>query len=627
MKTGLLNLALLCLAGFAFSNCTSSEDHPEDKPVVSGVLDLRPANTPGRIALKGDWSFAKDYLGVSRPMALLPYKVPQQWTFADWPEKRFGYGTYFLTILAPLDSPDLALKIPTIGSSYTVYWNGVRIAQAGQPETSAKTWQPGWRPQVVFLTRVQPKNQLVIQVANFQDITAGMGEAPVIGDAQTLVLERQIAIMFDVMIFGGLLLMGFYHFGLYFYRSKDPSPVWFAFLALDLGIRPLFYGEMVLLDVYPGLGFDLFLRLGYLTFSLAVPLFISFLNSLYPGPWLKQVNRLAWVVSVVYSLVILFTPALNFNYFLPWFQIFTMLVGLFSLGVIVGAVVQKKNGSILFTLGFLVFFAATSFDILMSILRVQMLQIVPAGLLVFMLFQSLIIAKRFSLAFSASEEFSRHLSHLNNSLERFIPKEVLSFLQKDSIVDIGLGDHTQRIMTVFFADIRNFTTMSEAMTPDENFRFINSYLKRVGPYIRQHGGFVDKYMGDGIMALFPRTADDALRAALGIRQELDTYNQQRLKVGYEPIRIGMGIHTGHLMMGTIGENLRMDSTVISDTVNVAARLESLTKKLETDILVSKDTLGYLETPEQFELEEVGEETVKGKALPIHVFKLKGASPA
>ena len=116
------------------------------------------------------------------------------------------------------------------------------------------------------------------------------------------------------------------------------------------------------------------------------------------------------------------------------------------------------------------------------------------------------------------------------------------------------------------------------MTPEENFKFINSYLNRVGPVIRSNQGFVDKYIGDGIMALFPVEADFAVRRAVEIRKALIDYNQQRASAGYEPIQVGMGIHTGKLMLGTIGENMRMDSTVISDTVNVASRLEALTKK-------------------------------------------------
>jgi len=176
-------------------------------------------------------------------------------------------------------------------------------------------------------------------------------------------------------------------------------------------------------------------------------------------------------------------------------------------------------------------------------------------------------------------------------------------------------------MTVFFLDIRDFTTLSESMSPRENFRFINSFLRRFGPLVRDHHGFVDKYLGDGMMALFPGSPDDALRAAVAMRVNLRDYNEGRARGGYPAIRFGIGIHTGPLMLGTIGENERMDSTVISDTVNAASRLEGLTKKYTIDILISGTTVAGLEEPAAFVTEFVALETVKGKTKPIEVFRV------
>jgi class 3 adenylate cyclase len=176
-------------------------------------------------------------------------------------------------------------------------------------------------------------------------------------------------------------------------------------------------------------------------------------------------------------------------------------------------------------------------------------------------------------------------------------------------------------MTVFFLDIRDFTSLSETMTPEQNFRFINSFLKRFGPIIRSNGGFVDKYLGDGIMALFPASSQGALAAAAAMRTELVEYNAGRQRAGHVPVRFGIGIHTGPLMLGTIGENRRMDSTVISDTVNVASRLEGLTKKFGADILVSKEAIEALPAGYGHRFEALGSETVKGKTKSIEVYRL------
>lgn len=224
-----------------------------------------------------------------------------------------------------------------------------------------------------------------------------------------------------------------------------------------------------------------------------------------------------------------------------------------------------------------------------------------------------------------TERYSETLKKINESLERFIPREFLGFLRKDNILEVELGDWTECEMTIFFLDIRDFTSLSENMSPRDNFRFLNSFLGVFGPIIRAHGGFVDKYPGDGIMALFPERPDDALLAALEMRDRLLAYNDGRVKGGYAPIRFGIGIHTGPLMLGTIGENNRMDSTVISDTVNAASRIEGLNKKFLTDILLSGDTLGKLAEPSRFESLFAGEEMVKGKARAVQVYKLIGSA--
>lgn len=226
-----------------------------------------------------------------------------------------------------------------------------------------------------------------------------------------------------------------------------------------------------------------------------------------------------------------------------------------------------------------------------------------------------------------AERYADTLKKINESLERFIPREFLGFLGKENILEVELGDWTECEMTIFFLDIRDFTTLSENMSPRDNFRFLNSFLKIFGPIIRAHGGFVDKYPGDGIMALFPSEPDEALEAALEMRERLLGYNAGRALGGYVPIRFGVGIHRGPLMLGTIGESDRMDSTVISDTVNSASRIEGLNKKFTTDILVSGDTLRNLRRPDRFATKFLAEEMVKGKARAVQVFELVGLAEA
>lgn len=233
--------------------------------------------------------------------------------------------------------------------------------------------------------------------------------------------------------------------------------------------------------------------------------------------------------------------------------------------------------------------------------------------------------------FSKAELLARiethlRLSKINAAYGRFVPHEFLRFLGHESIVDVRLGDQIQKEMTILFSDIRSFTTLSEGMSPQENFNFINSYLSRVSPVIRAHNGFIDKYIGDAVMALFPRSADDAVQGAIEMQKQVSLYNSHRQKQGYVPIAIGIGLHTGSLMLGTIGESERMESTVIADAVNLASRLEGLTKLYGVGILISEQTINYLEEPNNYKCRFLDRVMVKGKKASVSVFEIYDAEP-
>ncbi|XWK90590.1 MAG: response regulator [Phormidium sp.] len=214
-----------------------------------------------------------------------------------------------------------------------------------------------------------------------------------------------------------------------------------------------------------------------------------------------------------------------------------------------------------------------------------------------------------------------YLAKLTSAYERFVPHNFLKFLEKESIIDVRLGDQVQQKMTVMFSDIRSFTTLSESMTPQENFNFINSYLSRVSPLIRKNQGFIDKYIGDAIMALFPESALDAVLAAIAMQQEMVIYNQHQQKSDFPPIEIGIGLHTGKLMLGTIGEAERMETTVIADAVNLASRLEGLTKLYGVGILVSEHTIAQLGNFSKINYRFLDRVRVKGKSEPVAVYEV------
>ena len=207
---------------------------------------------------------------------------------------------------------------------------------------------------------------------------------------------------------------------------------------------------------------------------------------------------------------------------------------------------------------------------------------------------------------------------INASYERFVPKEFLTLLQKKSIIDVEIGDNSSLEMSVLFSDMRNFTMISEKLSPQQSFKFLNNYLDKMTPAINDNQGFIDKYIGDAIMALFPNKPDDAVQAAIEMNKALKLLNKDGAS---DQLNMGIGIHMGTLVLGTIGKDTRMETTVISDTVNSSARLESLNKLYGTNILISGGVRYSLSDSLQSQSRLIDLTAVKGKSALLEVYEV------
>lgn len=221
---------------------------------------------------------------------------------------------------------------------------------------------------------------------------------------------------------------------------------------------------------------------------------------------------------------------------------------------------------------------------------------------------------------SARLEATEQLRRTTIASERFVPKTLITLLGRTSVADLKLGDHVELEMAILFADLRGFTARSERMAPHEAFDFVNTYLGLLQPCIERHGGFIDKFLGDAILALFPTGPRDAGAAACAIQQTLRDHNVIGRGVDRREMSVGIGVHSGLVILGTVGTNDRMDGTVIGDTVNVAARIQDLTKDYDAPILISEAAafgVGGVAGPVRF----VDHVSVKGRRRMLSVYEL------
>ena len=222
-----------------------------------------------------------------------------------------------------------------------------------------------------------------------------------------------------------------------------------------------------------------------------------------------------------------------------------------------------------------------------------------------------------------NQESASDLEKMHQASLRFVPHDFLRLLKSESLTDFNLGDHVELNMSVLFADIRNFTQISEGMTPSQNFDFINSFLTQIAPVIKHHGGFIDKYIGDAIMALFPESPAHAVRCAIDMQIALRSFNDRWLGLINQEIRVGIGVHHGPMVLGIVGYAERLAGTVISDAVNLASRLENMTKKYVANIIVSEDVLQNITSAErnEFSLNMLDSVQVKGRSSMVTIYEV------
>jgi class 3 adenylate cyclase/HAMP domain-containing protein len=235
------------------------------------------------------------------------------------------------------------------------------------------------------------------------------------------------------------------------------------------------------------------------------------------------------------------------------------------------------------------------------------------------------LGERFNMMAQSIRRYIQEVTKLSQSYFRFVPQQFLKVLGKTNMTQVQLGEQQKREMTILVCNMRRFHEFSMKLTTEENFRFINSFLKTFGPVIREFGGFISRYLGPGMLTMFPNDTASAVRAALKLRATLNGYNDNRANSGYEPIEIGVAIHTGDVMLGIIGEEQRMEGSVVSQHVQLTQDLEKLSGKLGVSILLTADALQSLrQHPGQYR--KLGAFQIDEDQPPIELFDLFEADP-
>jgi len=221
------------------------------------------------------------------------------------------------------------------------------------------------------------------------------------------------------------------------------------------------------------------------------------------------------------------------------------------------------------------------------------------------------------------------LQHLQDACSRLAPAGVVQRLIADGVTAGTQAAAERKVVTALFADLVGYTAMSERLEPAVLARVLNGYFQRMSDAIHEHRGHVSTFLGDGILAYFgalqpnPWQCNDAVRAALAMRAAMAEYNVELAREGLPPLAVGIGIHRGPGLAGLVGSRERMEYAFVGRTVNLAARVQALTRTHQVDILVTEALRRELDT--RFVLAPMPAEPVKGIAEPVVTYAVRSIS--
>lgn len=624
---------LVSVTGCAKSGFTPTQE-------TSGILDLSawdPAEH-GIASLDGNWAFyPNEFLPPEKLVEedhdiFLPVpgtwdgKISSQSAAGTEQDSGLQYGTYHLRVKLPAHDGILALRIQSALSAYKLWVDERLVASVGVPGETVDSTVPLYTPRSALFSPEASEVSITIQISNFYHRVGGLYRPVRLGtDQQLLAYERRTSIK-DMFVMASIMVMAGYHLIHFGYRRQEVTSLYFAFGCISLIIWYASNNEHLIGVLFPALDARTGLMLDYCSFFASVSFFALFTQAMFPAFYPKLLLYAVIATSVIMTVAVLTRSMLDASRLIPLFQGLTAFYSLASIVALVCACWYRAELAPYILIGLFTFIASVLNDFLYSNGLVQTAWLSPFGLVFLVVTTSMTISVRFRRSFN-------HINHLKRTFERFVPKRFLMRITDEDLTEFQIGNAKSESLVVLFSDIRGFTTISEGLSPEDLLTYLNHYFLEMATVVKRHHGFIDKFIGDGIMALFDELEDTdlgnasqrAIRAAREMHDALPSLNERLQQRGWPPIRIGIGVHYGPVVMGTVGAEFRMDSTVLGDTVNTAARLEGVSKDHGLEVVFSDTLRQQLPDEDKNAIRELGPVSIRGKKQPLKVFHFDDAA--
>lgn len=496
-----------------------------------------------------------------------------------------------------------SLLISGIYSASKVWIDGELYKSYGTIGKSRDSVDPLIKPDIVNFIPKEDKIEIVIEFSNFhlrenmpfKWIKIGSRE-----DILKLYMKNQAQDYFSA---GTLVIISIFFMLIFISNTKSKYNLYFSLFTLSYGIRSFFMEKTSIHFFIENFPWEIIYQLTKASELWSLATIILFFGELYPREIKSKMSNILIILAAFLS-VFSFVPVHIFSNLKIMYvsHVMVLITGQYFIMKILKAVKNGRQLAILSLISIALFSLATVNDILSNRYLLPWGYYSAQVVIILVITMCILVSKERYLTAVSAREQERHNALLRSTFSKFVPLEILKLIGNDALEDRPPGDSTVKPQTIAYIDIRDYTKLSQGLTPEENFKMINDFFSIVGEHVNKNHGFIESYGGDGVKAIFSNEPVDAVNMALGISDEVHSSSK---------LRIGISIHFGQVVMGTIGDKDRVQAAAFSNVTRELNAMDHFNSMMGIEILISQDVKNLIDLgSERFIY--LGEITLRGQ---------------
>ena len=539
-----------------------------------------------------------------------------------------GSGSYRLLVTGLNPNKRYAFSVFDLASNaFSIFINNELIITVGSPNQDYKKTVPDVSMETAyFIPNEAGEANFVIHVSNLVHRNGGLWATINLGEAKVVDQHLRRQLNYAWLCFGALFTVFLYQMFLFIFRKLDFGSFYLALFALVILIRLIVTPVSLIEYFYPNISYALSLKLEYIALILGPMLFLLYLNRKMKNMLYRPIVEVFCLVGIVLSCIVLPANAYIANRFVPINQTYTVITCIYIFIMMILSFIRKPKldtGLMVFAVIFTIFAAIHDIAAITNIyIFYSSTSLISYAFITFVFIQTLIVARQQEKTHKAVIRLTESYSNINKNYSRFVPTEMLTLLNKENLAGITSGEWISKKVTLLCFDIRQFTSITENCNPKTIFKILNMVLGKIAPIVRKHGGFIEKYRGDGLIAIFPEHGEKAFDCAINIQKELKILQKELKKAKLPEIKGGVGIHYGKIVLGTVGNSERLTQVTVSKDLQIVIDLESITRICKSNIVASRSACERWLEKGKFKAKKLSEDITFQKGISEIAFEIK-----